>query len=258
LINNSGFVGVASTSPWRTFSVTGTVALNGLTSSATGNAVCITASKDITDAGGGTCTPSSERFKTNIQTLPTGSALDQLSRMRVVSFDYKDGSYSTEESPASVGLIAEEVEKINPVLVDYGYDGKPLTLHFERLTGLSIQAIQEQQQQIAALASTTVSLDVTTASLERSISTTLASSSQSTWTLSAALDTTNDIRNLNHSLSLSHNHNRSHHQLAKKIPGRRIMKVTTTATPMALLAAGTKGLTMAGSVATRKVTTLVF
>jgi hypothetical protein len=114
-----------------------------LTSSATGNAVCITTGKDITDAGGGTCTPSSIRFKENILELTKGSALDTLSKLKVVSFDYKEGSFSPEESPSSIGLIAEDVEKIDPRLVDYGYDGKPLTLHFERITGLTVQAIQD-------------------------------------------------------------------------------------------------------------------
>jgi hypothetical protein len=143
LVDNAGNVGLATTSPWRTLSVVGTVAFNGLTSSATGNAVCITAGKDITDAGGGTCTPSSERFKENIATLDTGSALSTLSKLRVVSFDYKQGSFSPEESPAAIGLIAEEVEKVDKRLVDYGYDGRPLTLHFERITGLTVQGIQD-------------------------------------------------------------------------------------------------------------------
>lgn len=136
-------VGVASSSPWRKFSVDGTVAFNGLTSSATGNAVCITTKKDITDAGAGTCTPSSIRFKENVQTLDGGLALDELGRMRVVSFDYKDGSFSPEDGPQSVGLIAEEVEKVDKRLVDYGADGKPISLHFERITGLLVQAVQE-------------------------------------------------------------------------------------------------------------------
>ncbi|MBP9816552.1 MAG: hypothetical protein KBD05_00780, partial [Candidatus Pacebacteria bacterium] len=35
-LNTTGNVGISSTTPWRTFSVNGTVALNGLTSSATG------------------------------------------------------------------------------------------------------------------------------------------------------------------------------------------------------------------------------
>lgn len=121
----------------------GTLTATGLTSSATGNAVCITTAKVITDAGGGTCTPSSERFKENVQTLIDGTAIDILGQLRVVQFDYKDGAYSPEDSPTSYGMIAEEVEKVDPNLVDYGHDGKPLTLHFEKIGALVVQAVQD-------------------------------------------------------------------------------------------------------------------
>jgi fibronectin-binding autotransporter adhesin len=143
VVTNAGSLGLASSSPWRTLSVTGTVAFDGLTSSVTGNAVCITTGKDITNAGAANCVPSSERFKENIVTLEQGSALAELSKLRVVSFDYKKQYASPEESPASIGLIAEEVEKVDTRLVDYGYDGTPMTLHFERITGLTVQGIQD-------------------------------------------------------------------------------------------------------------------
>jgi hypothetical protein len=147
IVSTSGNTGMGTTSPWRKLSVVGTVAFNGLTSSGTGNAVCIATSKDITDAGGGTCTPSASRFKENVETLSQGFALNTLNQLRVVSFDYKEGFYSPEDNPESYGLIAEEVEEIDPNLVDYGYDGQPLTLKFEKILGLTVQAVQELSQQ---------------------------------------------------------------------------------------------------------------
>jgi hypothetical protein len=156
-IDGGGNVGIASTSPWRALSVVGTAAFSGLTSSATGNALCITSGKEITDAGGGTCTPSSIRFKENVQTLTPGFALDELDRLHVVAFDYKPGDYSPEDSPHSYGMIAEEVQTVDPNLVDFGYDGQPLTLHFEKITGLTVQAIQELNLDLEAIASTTAS-----------------------------------------------------------------------------------------------------
>jgi hypothetical protein len=157
VVNNSGLVGVATTSPWRTLSVVGTAAFNGLTSTATGNAVCITAGKELTDAGGASCTPSSIRFKENVNTLPEGYALSELAKLGVVSFDYinKDPF----ETNHSYGMIAEEVEKIDKNLVDYGYDGKPVSLHFEKITGLLVQAVQEQQKQINDLKTASSSLN---------------------------------------------------------------------------------------------------
>lgn len=138
----AGNVGIGTTSPWRTLSVAGTVAFSGLTSSATGNALCITTAKDVTDAGGGTCTPSSLRFKENVLDLPNGQALSILERLRVVSFDYTKETANGEQ-PHAYGLIAEEVEEIDSRLVDYGTDGSVFSLHFERITGLLVQAVQE-------------------------------------------------------------------------------------------------------------------
>jgi len=147
MVSTAGNTGLGTTSPWRKLSVVGTVAFNGLTSSGTGNAVCIATTKDITDAGGGTCTPSASRFKENVETLSAGYAIEKLNQLRVVSFDYRDGFYSPEDAPESYGMIAEEVEEVDPFLVDYGYDGQPLTLKFEKILGLTVQAVQELSQQ---------------------------------------------------------------------------------------------------------------
>jgi len=148
--------GIGTSSPWRTLSVTGGVSFDGLTAGTLGNAVCITSGKDITDASADTCVVSSERFKENILTLSGGEALDILNQLNVVSFDYKQ-EFTNGENPASIGLIAEEVELIDTRLVDYDYEGRPMTLHFERITGLTVQAIQELNINLETLASTTAS-----------------------------------------------------------------------------------------------------
>lgn len=151
ITNSPGYVGISSTTPWRNLSVDGTVAMNGLTSSATGNALCITSAKELTDSGGASCTPSSIRFKENVTTLNPGYAMDTLSKLKVVHFDYKEKQpYETNHS---YGLIAEEVANIDNNLVDYGYDGLPVSLHFEKITGLLVQAVQEQKAQIEEIKS---------------------------------------------------------------------------------------------------------
>lgn len=51
-----------------------------------------------------------------------------------------------------VGLIAEEVEKVEPRLVGYEADGKaPRTVRYEELTSVLVGAIKGQQQQIDEL-----------------------------------------------------------------------------------------------------------
>lgn len=146
-LRNSGTtaLGIATSSPWRTLSVNGTVAFNGLTTASGQNAICINnTTKEIVYAGANTCLSSSIRFKENVETLNPGTALEELSKLRVVTFDYKSENYDKRnEESHSVGLIAEEVEKVDKRLVDYGDDGKPVSLHFERITGLIVQAVQE-------------------------------------------------------------------------------------------------------------------
>jgi len=149
--------GIGSSSPWRTLSVTGGFSITGLTSTAAGDAVCITGENDITDAGAASCSGSSERFKENIADLSPGEALNIISQLRPVSFDYKQGWYGANEDPGALGLIAEEVLEVDPRLVDIGKDGLPFTLHFTRFVGLNVQAIQEMNLNLEAIAGNTAS-----------------------------------------------------------------------------------------------------
>lgn len=140
LASNGNF-GVATSTPAFKFSVSGSIGVTGLTSSATGNAICIATNGELINAGGGTCTPSSIKFKENISSLKEGTALETLNKLRAVAFDYKEKQpYETNHS---YGVIAEEVEQIDPNLVDYGADGQIYGVHFEKITGLLIQAVQE-------------------------------------------------------------------------------------------------------------------
>ncbi len=79
-----------------------------------------------TNSGAANCTPSSIRFKENVTQLSPGYALDELSKLNVVGFDYKEKqAYETNHS---YGLIAEDVEKIDKNLVDFGYDGQSVPI----------------------------------------------------------------------------------------------------------------------------------
>ena len=71
----SGKVGIASTTPWRKFSVTGTVGFDGLTAGAGAGSLCLSANKEITYSDNAGCTGSSLRFKHDVATLTDG-ALD--------------------------------------------------------------------------------------------------------------------------------------------------------------------------------------
>ena len=119
------------------------VAFSGLTGSITGNAVCITTTSAITDAGAAACVPSARRFKTNVIDMPYGKAISTLNKLRVVEFDYKENAHSPEDSPHSYGMIAEEVELVDENLVDYDREGNVVSLAWFKFTGLFTKAIQE-------------------------------------------------------------------------------------------------------------------
>ena len=145
-------VGIGTSTPSYTLTVAGTAAITGMPTATGQNAVCVRTNGtfELVNAGANSCTGSSIRFKENVLTLPKGEALDIIDKLRVVSFDYKEGYYDTTDAPHAVGLIAEEVERVDTRLVDYGTDGKPASLYFERITGLLVQAVQELKEGIPA------------------------------------------------------------------------------------------------------------
>ncbi len=96
------------------------------------------------DSAGRVSTPSSRRWKTNIQ--PLQAALSKVKQLRGVSYELK------EDSKHNIGLIAEEVGEVIPEVVTYEETGKDaLGLDYGRLVAVLIEAVKEQQQQIEEL-----------------------------------------------------------------------------------------------------------
>ncbi|MBN1187660.1 MAG: tail fiber domain-containing protein [Bacteroidales bacterium] len=86
---------------------------------------------------------SSIRYKDNINDIDNA---DWIYQLRPVTFNYKDGG-----SKIHYGLIAEEVEKINPDFVFYGEDGLVETVQYSKLITPLIEVIQEQKKKIDEL-----------------------------------------------------------------------------------------------------------
>jgi len=108
--------------------------INGVTSSA-GVAVYINANGQL-----GTIT-SSRRFKSDIKTM--GTVSEKLLQLRPVTFRYK----STDENgrhPLQYGLIAEEVAKVFPDLVQYDKQGRPFTVYYHLLTPMLLNELQKE------------------------------------------------------------------------------------------------------------------
>jgi hypothetical protein len=90
----------------------------------------------------GWATYSSRRWKTNIQTL--GDALEKVEMLRGVSYDLKDSGKH------EVGVIAEEVGAVVPEVVTFEANGKDARgVDYSRLTALLIEAVKQQQKEIA-------------------------------------------------------------------------------------------------------------
>lgn len=100
--------------------------------------------------------PSDQKAKTNIKGLT--SSLSKVLQLKGVSFDWNSEIVPNKASnqKSSVGLIAQEVEKIIPeVVVTERIEGKNLkTVEYANLTAVLIEAIKEQQQQIEDLKET--------------------------------------------------------------------------------------------------------
>lgn len=84
---------------------------------------------------------SSIRFKENVQPLNDSKVLD----LQPVSFNYK------ETGGKSIGLIAEEVEKVIPEMVVYDIDGLPLTVRYLDLPILLLAEIKKLRAELDEL-----------------------------------------------------------------------------------------------------------
>ncbi len=102
-------------------------------------------------AGGNVTAYSDERLKTNVNTID--NALDIVDQLRGVSFDWKrNGEHS-------IGVIAQEVEKVLPELVVTGEAKNPDTEEVEevksvdygKITGVLINAIKELRAEVKEL-----------------------------------------------------------------------------------------------------------
>ncbi len=113
-----------------------------------GSAVFIDANNKL-----GTST-SSKRFKEDIK--PIDNASEALFKLQPVSFHYKKEIDSA--GTPQLGLVAEDVEKVNPDLVVRDKEGKPYSVRYDQVNAMLLneflkehRRVEEQQKQIDAL-----------------------------------------------------------------------------------------------------------
>lgn len=86
---------------------------------------------------------SSLRYKINL--TPYLRGLTIINRLRPITFNWKEGGIR------DLGFGAEDVEKIEPLLVTYNKQGLVEGVKYDRITVALVNAIKEQQEQIQAL-----------------------------------------------------------------------------------------------------------
>ncbi|MBI5742475.1 MAG: tail fiber domain-containing protein, partial [Candidatus Niyogibacteria bacterium] len=121
--------------------VDGTFYLSSLiTSSATGNYLCInTSTYEVTRGNGSACTTSSIRFKENVKGLSYGLA--DVAKLNPVIFNYKQEMNMG--TTTHLGFIAEEMFPIIPEVVNIDKDGLPSGIDYPVLTAVLTKALQE-------------------------------------------------------------------------------------------------------------------
>ena len=90
---------------------------------------------------------SSRRFKDDIK--PINQASEAIHRLRPVSFRFKAEVEPTR--PVGFGLIAEEVEEINPDLVSRDWQGKPLSVRYDQVNAMLLNEFLKEHKNVQGL-----------------------------------------------------------------------------------------------------------
>jgi len=158
LIRAGGGVGIGTTSPAQKLHVAGRIRMD--TWAADGNtAVYKNASGDIGVQA------SDARLKQNIARIT--NALDAVRRMTGVTFNWRGDPPGAKKA---VGLLAQEVQPALPELTFecQGEDGQTyLGVHYEKVTAVLVNALQEEAAQVAAQQTEIAALKQRLATLER-------------------------------------------------------------------------------------------
>jgi hypothetical protein len=149
-IGNAGVAGESATirignpSQTRTF-------IAGIRAVATDN---VNAVPVVIDSAGQLGTASSSaRFKKDVQ--PMNQSSDAILKLQPVRFHYKDDKTDT----AQFGLIAEEVEKVNPDLVVRDGDGKLYSVRYEAVNAMLLNEFLKEHKKVEELEARLKALD---------------------------------------------------------------------------------------------------
>jgi hypothetical protein len=128
-----GGIGVYGWGPYAGY-FAGRVRVTQIPPGASSGQVCFNPQGDLLQCS------SSLRFKTNVE--PFRGGLDIVRRLQPIRFDWKEGGGH------DVGFGAEDVERVEPLLVTRDRDGEIAGVKYDRLSAVFVNALAEQQAQI--------------------------------------------------------------------------------------------------------------
>ena len=111
--------------------------------------------------------PSSQRFKAGIK--PMNKASEAILSLKPVTFHYKK-EFDAEETP-EFGLVAEEVEKINPDLVIRDAKGEVFTVRYDAVNAMLLNEFLKQHRAVEELKSTVAKQAATIAQQQKGMKT---------------------------------------------------------------------------------------
>ena len=91
---------------------------------------------------------SSQRYKHDIQ--PMDKASETLYQLKPVTFKFNSDWKGTTQ----YGLIAEEVEKVDPKLVTHGKDGETVSVHYEQINSMLLNEFHKEHKKVQNLEAT--------------------------------------------------------------------------------------------------------
>jgi hypothetical protein len=154
---STGF-GVATSTPWRKLSVTGTVGFDGLNAiTGTNSSLCLSANKEVVfNSNSDSCASSLRATKHDIQDLNL-DGLAVIQRLRPVSYVYNNDASST----LRYGFIAEDAAAVDSHFGSYDQNGGLSGVDDRSFTAVIVIAVQKLANTIADFAQNIVSAHIT-------------------------------------------------------------------------------------------------
>jgi hypothetical protein len=141
-IGNSGVPGESATIRIGTAGNQTTTFVAGISGTAvTGTAVVVDGNGQLGVA------PSSKRFKMDIKSMDMAS--EAILALRPVTFRYKEG-IDPNRTP-QFGLVAEEVERVNPDLVSHDAKGNPYTVRYDAVNAMLLNEFLKEHRKVEQL-----------------------------------------------------------------------------------------------------------